>query len=122
MSNRVSAAGLAAIVVFGLGNGLVSAQATSRVRLATGDTPIMTRMNLKSEVLTTVPAGTVLEELDQQGEWHWVMLPPDNNGTRHVGWMFVPEVSGETTAKPSHSEGSQGKKAKKSKAQDPCRS
>jgi hypothetical protein len=122
MSNKISTAWLTAVVVLGWGSGFLSAQ-TPRFRLATGDTPIMTRANLKSEVLTTVAAGTVLEELDQQGEWHWVLLPPDSNGSRHAGWLFIPEVSGETTAKPSpHAETSQGKKSKKAKAQDPCRS
>jgi len=45
------------------GAGATSAQTSSRIRLTTGDTPIMSRPSLKGDLVTTVRAGTALEEL-----------------------------------------------------------
>jgi hypothetical protein len=42
---------------------------------------------MAGDPITTLPAGTMVEVLDREDGWFWVMLPPDQNGTHRVGWI-----------------------------------
>ena len=37
-------------------------------------------------------AGTILDVLDQERDWYWVVAPPDAHGTRRAGWIRVNQV------------------------------
>ncbi len=41
----------------------------------------------RSDVVRVVPPETALEVIGQEGDWDWVVLPADVNGTRHSGWI-----------------------------------
>ena len=45
-----------------------------------------------------------------------MLLPPDQNGTRHAGWVLIPQVAGQTTAKPEAPPAKKTKKDKQSQA------
>ncbi len=36
--------------------------------------------------------GTILDVLDQERDWYWVVAPPDAHGTRRAGWIRVNQV------------------------------
>lgn len=39
------------------------------------------------EVLFEAEPGTILEVLDEEEQWFWVIVPPDAHGTRRAGWI-----------------------------------
>lgn len=54
-----------------------------------------------SPVLGTIPAGSVLEVLGQEGNWFAVLLPPDMSTARRSGWVnaqLVEPLGGEAQA------------------------
>lgn len=53
-----------------------------------------------SPIVTTTTRGTVLESIDRQDDWYWVILPRDVHGTRIPGWVHASdlEVVGEGEA------------------------
>jgi outer membrane protein OmpA-like peptidoglycan-associated protein len=51
--------------------------------------------NPQREALSEVGNGTVLEVIGSEGEWLWVITPPDDHRTRRAGWVraaFVERV------------------------------
>ncbi len=48
---------------------------------------VVSRPSIKSPTLLTASPGTLLEVLDQEGEWYWVLLPPNPRGSRFAGWI-----------------------------------
>ncbi len=92
--NTARAGWLAATALAGLAGVASAAQnhqnlPTIRVEAAT---PVMSRTSTKGDVVETVPPGTILEEIGDEGDWRWVLLPPDGRGTRHSGWILVPQA------------------------------
>lgn len=39
------------------------------------------------KVLFEAEPGTILEVLDEEEQWFWVIIPPDTHGTRRGGWI-----------------------------------
>ena len=39
------------------------------------------------DVLVVVEPGTMLDVLDKDGDWYWVVTPRDVHGTRRAGWI-----------------------------------
>ncbi len=62
------------------------------VRVSKDAAEVRSRPALKSEVLETVPKGAALEAIDREGDWYWVFLPPNENGTKVAGWVYAPDV------------------------------
>jgi hypothetical protein len=86
---RLTVAALIVLIVAG-----VASAGQDSVRVKAGSAPIHERERMGSQVLATVPAGTVLEVLRRDEGWFWVVLPADANGTRRVGYIeaFLVEV------------------------------
>lgn len=42
--------------------------------------------------LATVSRGTVLEVVDKSGDWYWILLDPNDFGTRRAGWIAAADV------------------------------
>jgi hypothetical protein len=64
-----------------------AAQSSPSVRVTAEEGAVYERRSVKGDLITTWPAGTMLEVLDDVDGWYWVLLPPDPNGTRVAGWM-----------------------------------
>jgi len=64
-----------------------AAQVPPNVRVVGGPTPIVQWLNAKSDVLITAAPGTMLEVLDKERDWYWVIIPPDAYGVQRVGWI-----------------------------------
>jgi len=45
-----------------------------------------------SQVVADLQPGTRLDVLDKEGDWLWVIVPPDANGTRRSGWVRADTV------------------------------
>jgi opacity protein-like surface antigen len=84
---------LAAVIVgLALGGARALAQKPASVRVVGMHTEVMTRPNAKSEVVMVAVPGTLLEVMDKEGDWYWVMMAPDKDGTRHPGWVQARDV------------------------------
>lgn len=44
------------------------------------------------DVLLNVEPGTTLEVLDKEGDWYWIVVPPDTFGTSRSGWIRAGNV------------------------------
>jgi hypothetical protein len=53
---------------------------------------VRTRPSATSEVRKATTQGMMLEAVDRQDDWYWVMLPADENGTRRPGWIDARDV------------------------------
>ena len=70
----------------------VAAQVPKNVRVVTRTTIVRWFPIVPSDVLTTVDPGTVLEAVDREGGWYWIVAPVDENGTRKGGWIDARDV------------------------------
>ncbi len=59
------------------------------VRVKGGPAEIYERPRKGSDVVMVAPEGTVLEVLQREGDWYWVVLPRDANGTPRSGYIPV---------------------------------
>lgn len=59
------------------------------VRVKIGPATIYEKPRTSSDIVTTVAEGTVLEMIQRDGDWYWVILPRDTNGTRRGGYIAV---------------------------------
>jgi hypothetical protein len=85
------------------------AQDTAKIRVGSPTAEVLSRPQARSEVMTTAVSGTVLDLLARDGDWHWVVLPPDAYGTRRTGWLHARDVEGavERDARRSERSGSE---------------
>jgi outer membrane protein OmpA-like peptidoglycan-associated protein len=78
----------ALLVVVCLGPVSAFAETPRYVRVLYGPAPIQEWYRRPDpQVLVTVDTGTVLEALDREQDWYWVITPPDGYGTRRGGWI-----------------------------------
>jgi outer membrane protein OmpA-like peptidoglycan-associated protein len=42
--------------------------------------------------VATVARGTILEVMDEEGDWYWILLDPDLSGVRRAGWIRARDV------------------------------
>jgi outer membrane protein OmpA-like peptidoglycan-associated protein len=66
----------------------VLAQAPGLVRVVNSPAPIRRWFRAPvNDVLVMVNPGVILDVLDQERDWYWVVAPPDAHGTRRAGWI-----------------------------------
>jgi hypothetical protein len=88
MSGKKLVVGLAAsIASFAANSHIASAQVSAPALVVNAETSVMSRPAARSDVVEVVPPETVLEVIGHEGDWDWVILPPDVNRTRHSGWI-----------------------------------
>ena len=88
MSGKILVVGLAASIASVAANShIASAQVSTPALIVNAETSVMSRPAARSDVVEVVPPETVLEVIGHEGDWDWVILPPDVNGTRHSGWI-----------------------------------
>jgi hypothetical protein len=75
-----------------------SAQAPARVRVAVPAARVLDAPRSRADMVTTVLADSVFEVLARDGDWYWIVLPPDNNGTSRPGYIEVANVAELTAA------------------------
>jgi hypothetical protein len=84
------------------GSALAAAEPLSMVRIAKEKALVLERPDPRSATLQELPADTVLEILDRQNGWYWVLLPRDENGTAAIGWVRSRDVEVVSNADPRH--------------------
>ena len=79
----------------------VLAQPPGLVRVVKNPAPIRRwfRAGVR-DVLVMVPPGTILDVLDQERDYYWVVAPPDAHGTRRAGWIDTNRVEAVATRPP----------------------
>ncbi len=70
------------------------AQTDGRVSIGSPTAKVLSRRDPKAEVLLTANAGDRFVFLNTEGEWFWVMLPPDAHGGSRAGWIHGTDVEG----------------------------
>ena len=94
MSSRTAVSCFAACTL-SLFAAVVPAAADSLIAtIASDGTTVMSRPAEKSQVVSTAAAQTIVTIMDREGDWLWILLPPDVNGTRHAGWIRTRDVEG----------------------------
>jgi hypothetical protein len=86
---------LAATLVFTLAVSAArgaDAQTLPTLKVVRDSAGIHVRPALLSETVKKVDAGTMLEAIDREDDWYWVILPADEHGTRYPGWVRANEV------------------------------
>jgi hypothetical protein len=67
-------------------------QTLPTLKVVSDSAGIHVRPALLSETLKKVTSGTMLETIDREDDWYWVILPADEHGTRYPGWVRASEV------------------------------
>jgi hypothetical protein len=62
------------------------------VRVVGNDVAVKSRPSRMADTLAKPQADTVLEVLDKEGPWFWVLITRDNHGTQRAGWVKESDV------------------------------
>ena len=62
------------------------------VRVVGNDVAVKSRPSRTADTLAKPQADTVLEVLDKEGPWFWVLVARDNHGTQRAGWVKETDV------------------------------
>lgn len=62
------------------------------VRVIGSDVTVKSRPSRAAETLAKPQADSVLEVLDKDGPWFWVLIARDNHGTQRAGWVKESDV------------------------------
>ena len=62
------------------------------VRVVGSDVTVKSRPSRTADTLAKPQADTVLEVLDKDGPWFWVLIARDNHGTQRAGWVKESDV------------------------------
>lgn len=62
------------------------------VRVVADNAIVRSRPEARAAVIQPAAAGAVLEAVDRDNDWYWVILPADDNGTRGSGWIHARDV------------------------------
>ena len=62
------------------------------VRVVGSDVTVKSRPSKMADTLAQPQADTVLEVLDKEGSWFWVLIARDNHGTQRAGWVKESDV------------------------------
>lgn len=60
---------------------------TQKLRVKLGPANIYERPRTSSDIVMVAQEGTVLDVLNREETWYWVLLPPDGNGQRRSGYI-----------------------------------
>jgi hypothetical protein len=74
-----------------------SAQTLPSVRVVTKMAQVLARPAAGADVVMTPVQGTVLDVMDNDAGWYWVLLPPDRSETRRRGWIQARDVEAVAT-------------------------
>lgn len=85
---------LATVALFAPGTHQALAQTDARIRIGSPTAKVVSRRQPGADVLLTASAGDGFEVLNREGDWYWVMLPPDAHGGRRAGWIHGGDVEG----------------------------
>lgn len=85
---------LATVALFGPGTHEALAQTEATIRIGSPTAKVVSRRQPGADVLLTASAGDGFGVLNREGEWYWVMLPPDAHGGRRSGWIHGGDVEG----------------------------
>lgn len=88
--HRVGAV-LAVLVVLQIG-AVLSAVDLPALRVVDAEAKVFERPTSKSHVMAIAMSGAVLEIVDKERDWYWVLLDPDEHGTRRAGWIQARHV------------------------------
>jgi hypothetical protein len=69
-----------------------SAQKLPTLRVVVDSATVRVRPALLSDVVAKAQEGTLLEALDLEDGWYWVVMARDENGTRYPGWIREHDV------------------------------
>lgn len=72
------------------------------IKVIVGSANVRLKPDFNSQVITTIPSGTLLEPTSKSGEWYQISVSPDEKGAVVTGYIHqstVQEV--QTTAKPA---------------------
>ena len=72
------------------------------IKVIVGSANVRLKPDFNSQVVTTIPSGTLLEPTSKTGEWYQISISPDEKGAIVTGYIHqstVQEV--QTTAKPA---------------------
>lgn len=53
---------------------------------------VVTLRQVPTTLVATVDSGTILEVMDEERDWYWILLDPDLNGVRRAGWIRARDV------------------------------
>src|SRR5438093_5493956 len=89
MPRVIQTAAVAAVVLTLLASGAADAadQKLPTLRVTRESASVHVRPSLLSDVVAKPAEGTILEAIDLEDGWYWVILPPDAQGTRLPGWV-----------------------------------
>jgi len=62
------------------------------VRVVGDNVTVKSRPSRIADTLAKPQADTVLEVLDKEGSWFWVLITRDNHGTQRAGWVKESDV------------------------------
>jgi hypothetical protein len=62
------------------------------VRVVGNDVTVRSRPSRTADTLAKPEVDTVLEVLDKEGPWFWVLINRDNHGTQRAGWIKETDV------------------------------
>ena len=62
------------------------------VRVVGDNVTVKSRPSRLADTLAKPQADTVLEVLDKEGSWFWVLITRDTHGTQRVGWVKESDV------------------------------
>ena len=62
------------------------------VRVVEAEAKVFERATSKSRVMAVAMSGALLEVVDKERDWYWVLLDRDQNGTRRTGWIQARHV------------------------------
>jgi hypothetical protein len=65
---------------------------TVRVSVVGETVPVMTRPSPSADVVATASGGAVLDVLNKEGRWYWVLIDRDAHGTQRAGWIREADV------------------------------
>jgi hypothetical protein len=90
VSRRLATWRLVAMLVIGVALTATGAFAqTQKLRVKLGPANIYERPRTSSDVVMVAPEGTILEVLNREEAWFWVLMPPDGNGQRRSGYIAM---------------------------------
>jgi hypothetical protein len=87
MSSHRFVLALAIVALAHVGGVRVAAEEMPTVRVVASEGKVFERPSTQSDVAAVVPSGTLLNVIDKHDGWFWVLLSPDQNGTRRPGWI-----------------------------------
>lgn len=93
-------AAFVAIALVQFGALTAAGPALPTVRVVSDQATVFERTDLKSAVMAEAPSGMVFDVLDKEGNWYWVLMPRDTNGTRRPGWIEARHVEIAAAAAP----------------------